>query len=234
MKLLRKEPQKIFFSVLKPLHNPSDVSVLFLQFSESVMKIIVCLIIACLSTWACSQSIQLDTLQSPRFSVSANQLPPPYNILLTQPLMTPTLEKYYQRKTIIQPLFVQENQQKQTYSRVIIMLVDTNKSRDNPTDAITTKETKTVELAFITINFQALSNSMQKNVRETNIPFGALLRTHHVNVETKNRAYFKIKCDEQLNALLGCPINHNTYGRMNTIVDRQTKKWLAQVTEILL
>ncbi|HAT4722448.1 TPA: hypothetical protein I9540_002994, partial [Legionella pneumophila] len=63
--------------------------------------------------------------------LSKDNLISPYNYLLTQPLMTTTLEKYYQRTSRIKVITAFTNPHNNTYSRIIILYVDRNKKRNN-------------------------------------------------------------------------------------------------------
>ncbi len=165
--------------------------------------------------------------------VSANMLPLPYDYLLKQPLMTIGIEKYYQRTPIIQTIYTSRNQHNDTYFRVIIMFIDRNKERNNAKRAQETKEEVPVELAFITINFDELSEQIIADILNTSIPFGKLLVTHHLQVSTRDRTYFSVNCNKVLASFVHCNFNSKLYGRTNTIVRTDNKKWIARVVEIL-
>ncbi|ARM35054.2 hypothetical protein B0B39_16740 [Legionella longbeachae] len=165
--------------------------------------------------------------------VSLSQLPNPYNVLLTQPLMTKAIEKYYDRSAIIKTIEAHIEQSGNIYHRSIIMLVDRNKARNKPDIAQTKKEAIVAELAFITINFDELPKELVNDVLHTNIPFGKLLTQYQVQVLTQDRSYFKVSCSETLAALISCPLNNPVYSRTNTIIRADNKKWLAHVIEIL-
>ncbi len=165
--------------------------------------------------------------------VSSSQLPSPFNVLLTQPLMTKAIEKYYDRAAIIKTIEAHLEQASNIYHRSIIMLVDRNKERNKPEIAQTKNEAIVAELAFITINFDELPKKLVNDVLHTNIPFGKLLTQYQVQVLTQDRSYFKVRCSETLTTLISCPLNHPVYGRTNTIIRADNKKWLAHVIEIL-
>lgn len=165
--------------------------------------------------------------------VSVSQLPSPYNELLTQPLMTQAIEKYYGRTAIVKTIDAQLEQSSNIYHRSIIMLLDRNKERNKPEFAETKKETIVAELAFITINFNELPKKVVDDVLHTHIPFGQLLTQHQVQVLTQDRSYFKVLCNGTLASLIHCSLNHPLYGRTNTIIRADNKKWLAHVIEIL-
>ncbi|HHF0524783.1 TPA: hypothetical protein ACTUT5_003361 [Legionella anisa] len=165
--------------------------------------------------------------------VSATQLPDPFNKLLTQPLMTKSIEKYYARNAIIKTIYANKDQANNTYRRSIVMFVDNNKKRNKPNVAQAKKEVIAVELAFITMNFNELPKSMIKEILHTNTPFGTLLAQHHVLIHTQDRNYYKIKCDSTLESFIHCNLNDFIYGRTNTIIRADNKKWLAHVLEIL-
>jgi hypothetical protein len=165
--------------------------------------------------------------------VNKDMLPVPYNYLLTQPLMTKGIEKYYQRTSFIQTMYAKKNQHNNTYSRAIVMFIDNNKARNNVKLAQRKKETIVVELAFITMNFKELPPRIIKDVINTNVPFGKLLSNNHVKISTKDRTYFWITCDQVLASLTDCHLNSKLYGRTNTIIKANNNKWLAHVVEIL-
>lgn len=166
--------------------------------------------------------------------IEEEKLPPPYNYLLTQPLMTKGIEHYYGRTAIIQTLYAEQNEEKKSYSRIIRMLLDSNKKRNNPQVAQQKKEIFIAELAFITINFDALPKAMIKDITNTKTPFGTLITKYHLNVRSVDRSYFSLKCSKDLSALTQCTVNKTLYGRRNTLVNANTKQWLAKVVEILL
>lgn len=163
-----------------------------------------------------------------------NRLPQPYQNLLSQPLLTKGLEKYYQRTAVVQKIYSRKNKRNNTYFRAIIMLMDRDKTRNNPKFAQQEKETRVVELAFITINLNALPKQMTKDILYTNVPFGTLLSKHHVEIYTMGRSYFSTQCITQLAALVPCRLKTKIYGRTNTIMQTDNKKWLADVVEVLL
>ncbi|MBI2786985.1 MAG: hypothetical protein HYX60_12055 [Legionella longbeachae] len=165
--------------------------------------------------------------------VSTNLLPSPFDYLLTQPLMTIGIEKYYKRTPIIQTIYASRNQHNATYSRVIIMFIDGNKKRNNAKRALEIKEAVPVELAFITFNFEELPKDIKLDILNTNIPFGKLLVTHHLKTSYRDRIYFSVECNNFLAPLVHCNLNSKLYGRTNTIVRTDNKKWIAHIVEIL-
>lgn len=183
-------------------------------------KIILLIVLSVLNTTAFAESLRVDSL------------PAPYRHLLSQELMTKTLEQYYQRTAIIQPLNTSQNESEQTYSRTIIMLIDSNKGRNDAKLAERRQEAQIVELAFITINFKILPKDMIDEIRHTTVPFGTLLARHKIPFYTSRRSYFSLPCDEKLAAMIPCQLHHQTYGRKNVIV-RKDGQWLAKVVEIL-
>ena len=165
--------------------------------------------------------------------VCRDVLPAPYNYLLTQPLMTKGIEKYYQRTPFIQTIYAIKNQHNNTYYRAIMMLIKDSKARNNVQLAQRKKEVMVVELAFITMNFNELPEKIIEDVLNTNVPFGKLLSNNHVEVHTTDRTYFLVKCDKVFASLTGCHLNSKLYGRTNTIIRADNNKWLAHVMEIL-
>ncbi|HAT8179159.1 TPA: hypothetical protein JA361_06710 [Legionella pneumophila] len=165
--------------------------------------------------------------------LSKDSLISPYNYLLTQPLMTTTLERYYQRTSRIKVITAFINPHNNTYSRIIILYVDRNKKRNNVDLAQKKNEIIPVELAAIKINFEELSEKLITDIIHTNIPFGKLLTQHHLQVFSKDRSYFSLACNKMLASLIHCKPNKKLYGRTNLLVRADNKKWVAQVIEIL-
>ncbi|RUR28741.1 hypothetical protein [Legionella qingyii] len=185
-----------------------------------------------------SKEIQLKVSQLAEINkigtkVDSSQLPSPYNELLTPPLMTKNIEKYYARSAIIKTIFAAQDLDKNTYQRAIVMFIDSNKERNQPDFAQTKKEVTVVELAFITMNFNELPNSMIEEILHTNTPFGKLLGKYQLQILTQDRTYYKIRCNSALASLIHCNLNDFIYGRTNTIIRSDNKKWLAHVVEIL-
>ena len=178
----------------------------------------------------------LTTSTTSAFSITnieQAKLPYPYNFLLTQPLMTQTLEKYYKRTPIIQTQATDFDPIQNSYARTITMLIDRDKQRNNADEAQKTGETQVIELAFIKMNFSELPKEIIEEIRHTNIPFGKLLEKHQIKVLTKNRVYFTTTCTKEIALFMQCNLNKVLYGRKNTIVRGDNHQWLAQVIEIL-
>lgn len=165
--------------------------------------------------------------------VDEAKLPPPYDYLLTQPLMTKGIETYYRRKPIIQTIYANTNKHNNTYSRAIIMLLDTNELRNDAVLARKKKEAVVVELAFITMNFKTLPQEVKQGVLTTTIPFGQLLVAHHVKTYPRDRHYFSVKCNKTLSLFTQCILDSTLYGRIQTLVRADDEQWVAQVIEIL-
>ncbi len=165
--------------------------------------------------------------------VSESVLPIPYNYLLTQPLMTKGVEKYYQRTPIIHTIYAKKNKSTNTYYRAVMMLLDRNKARNDVHLAQKKKDLMVVELAFITMNFNELPKKVISDVLNTNIPLGKSLFSNHVKTFTKDCSYISIRCDKVVFSLTHCKVNSKLYGRTNTIVRADNKRWIAQVVEIL-
>ena len=165
--------------------------------------------------------------------IGQSKLPHPYNLLLTQPLMTQTLEHYYKRTAIIQTQSTHFDVAQNNYSRTITMLIDRHKQRNNAAYAQKKGETQIIELAFIKINFNALPKEIIKEIRHSNTPFGKLLEKYHIKTLTQNREYFTTTCTKEIISLMPCDLNKVLYGRKNTIIRAGNKQWLAKVMEIL-
>ena len=159
--------------------------------------------------------------------VSRDKLPAPFDYLLTQPLMTKAIKNYYQCTPWIQKIYAVKNKHNNTYHRAIIMYVDKKVETNSKPSKFG------VELAFITMNFNALSRQIIHDVLNTNVPFGQLLTHYHVKIFTTERTYFSVKCNLELASLIHCNRNSTIYGRTNTIISTDNHQWLAHVIEIL-
>ncbi|WED42706.1 hypothetical protein [Legionella cardiaca] len=165
--------------------------------------------------------------------IAEARLPKPFDFLLTQPLMTFGLEKYYQRQAQIKVIYKQENELNHTYSRGILMLMDSNKKRNNIEIARAKKEAVVVEIALITMNFKALPQKVITGVLHSEQPFGKLLSANHVKTVSSGREYFLLNCNEKLANLIHCKTNSKLYGRVNTLSRADDNRWLAKVIEVL-
>lgn len=164
----------------------------------------------------------LQALISNPQPIAQNQLPAPFNQLLTQPLMTETLAGYYKTKPIIKTLDAYQDQIRHHFYRVILML-----DNRNP------KIPRIIELGFIQINLNELPPEMIQELLSTNIPFGQLLRDHKIKIDTKDRQYFTLICSKKLEELTHCQIDTTLYARRNTIVSAANGQWIAKVIEVL-
>lgn len=176
---------------------------------------------------------KVDKNNLPGTVVSKKALPVPYDYLLTQHFMTPSIEKYYQRTPIIQKIYATKDEENNIYSRIIIMLLDKNQARNDAEIAQVKKEEVVVGTAVIAMNFNELPEKVITGVLTSNVPLGKLLVTNRIRVVHKDRAYFSIRCNKPLSALTLCKINSTIYGRINTIIRADNKRWLARVIEIL-
>ncbi|WP_165474788.1 hypothetical protein [Legionella nagasakiensis] len=165
--------------------------------------------------------------------ISLDQLPKPYSFLLTQSLMTPGLERYYQRTGEIKTIQAVSNKKKNTYSRMIIMLMDNNKVRNNVNAARLHQELVIAELAFITMNFNELPEKVISAIRNTSVPFGKILIKNNIQVYDSEREYFTVVCNKQLMKYTRCMLDSRLYGRMHTIRKKENDAWVASVMEIL-
>ncbi len=165
--------------------------------------------------------------------IDRNMLPKPFDFLLTQPLMTPGIEKYYQRTPIVQTIFAVQDQKENRYSRIVSMLIDSDSNRNNAEIAQEKNQEVIVETAVISMNFNELPDKVKAGVLTTNIPLGKLLVENQVKTTIKDRAYFSIRCNKPLSALTHCKIHSTIFGRVNTIIRADNKRWIARVIEIL-
>lgn len=179
------------------------------------------------------QSIFFTNMNKNANRVNQSMLPIPYNYLLTQPLMTKGIEDYYQRTPIIHTIYARKNESDNSYYRLITMLVDHDKARNNADFAQKKEEAFVVELAFIKMNFNALPQKVIKEVLHTNTPFGKLLMNNHIKTLSQDRTYFSLQCNELLSSLTHCKLKSTLYGRTNTLVRTDNNQWVAQVVEIL-
>lgn len=166
-------------------------------------------------------------------NIEQSKLPRPYNFLLTQPLMTQTLEQYYKRTPIIQTQSTYFDPTQNNYARTITMLIDRDKQRNNATYAQKTGVAQVIELAFIKMNFSELPKEVIEEIRHTNTPFGKLIEKYQIKILTQNRVYFTTACTKEIASLMPCDLHKALYGRKNTIIRADNKQWLAQVMEIL-
>lgn len=165
--------------------------------------------------------------------VNKESLPKPYNFLLVQPLMTIGIEQYYQRTPEIKTIYAEQDHKSNCYSRVIYMFMNKEKVKYRKGGIQSKSNNINVELAFITINFNELSEQVIRSILENKTPFGKILVNNKIKTFTKDRAYFSVKCTSDLAKILHCKINKNIYGRINTLVREDNKNWVAQVIEIL-
>lgn len=165
--------------------------------------------------------------------INRNMLPIPFDFLLTQPLMTPGVEKYYQRTPIVQTIYAVQDQKTNCYSRIVSMLIDGDLNRNNAEVAQEKNQALIVETAVISMNFNELPDKVKAGVLTTNIPLGKLLVENQVKTTIKDRAYFSLGCNRPLSALTHCKLGTAIYGRVNTIIRADNKRWIARVIEIL-
>ncbi|MBA2652194.1 MAG: hypothetical protein H0U73_08010 [Tatlockia sp.] len=171
--------------------------------------------------------INLSNIVKLGTKVNQANLPFPYDYLLTQPLMTKGIEKYYQCTAIIQTVYAKKNSTNNTFFRIILMLL-------KPNSKLKEKEAPVVELAFITMNFKELPQTIINDVLDTNIPFGKSLLKNHFKTRSRDRQYFSVSCDNVLSSLTHCTLNRKLYGRSNTLLRKDNNRWIARVVEILM
>ncbi len=166
--------------------------------------------------------------------VNKNNLPSPYDFLLTQPLMTLGIEQYYQRTAKVRtPLYTIANTTQSTYSRAIIMIVDPLKSRDDALAADRQGQSIIAELGLITMNFRSLPQPVINGVLHSQTPFGKLLTLYKVKTHPVNQSYFQVPCSPVFSNLLQCQPGETIYGRLNTLVRDDNGQWVAHTVEIL-
>lgn len=166
-------------------------------------------------------------------SIAENTLPYPFKCLLTQPLMTKGLENFYQRTAIIQVITAINNPQEHTYSRMIVMNIDSDIARNKPDMAQKDHTQIPIEVALITMNLQQLPPSLIEKVMHSNIPFGRLLLQHKLKTISKSVNFYSLPCNHELAQLIHCPVNKTIYARTNTLYRTDNHQWIARVWEIL-
>jgi hypothetical protein len=164
--------------------------------------------------------------------IKKTDLPPPYDYLLTQPLMTTAIEHYYQRTAQIQALYQFYDAKHKINSRGVMMYVDKDKNRDNALLAKQTGQAVTAELGLISMNFAALPEAILEDVTHSSKPFGALLVEYHIPTKRIENRYFKISCQGPFLQYFFCK-NGFLFGRSGTLVRTDDHQWVAQVVEIL-
>ncbi|KTC87018.1 hypothetical protein [Legionella brunensis] len=180
-----------------------------------------------------SESLTIGEDKLEFIKIDETKLPKPFDFLLTQPLMTLGLEKYYQRSGKIKIIHAHENKLDNTYSRSILMLMDGKKERNHVQFAEANHEEVAVEFARITMNFKVLPKKVIDGILNSDVPFGKLLATHQIKTYTTGREYFWVSCDAELASLIHCKLHSKLYGRKNILSQEDNKQWLAKVIEIL-
>lgn len=180
-----------------------------------------------------SQCTALAALPFSSTNVRVEDLPSPYHALMQQPLMTLSIEKYYQRRALLHKINSHWDKKTNIYSRTIIMLIDNNKKRNKVKIAKEHKTALIVELAFIKINFNALPEAIKKKILYTDLPLGKLLAMNKIATSSRERSYFAVKCEGFIAKKLPCVQGSLIYGRHNTLVRKSNGVWLAKVVEIL-
>lgn len=155
---------------------------------------------------------------------SRDALPAPWDRLLTAPLMTPELARFYQHTPRIERLLEVHSRSTGLLARAIRMVVDVKGSPD---------KTRVIEAALILINLSALPLDVREEALQTEIPFGTLLEREGVQVQSKERQYFKLSCSPLFVWLLDCRPDAVFYGRTHLLVDATTRAWLARVLELV-
>lgn len=167
------------------------------------------------------------------YPIPPQHLPPPYNFLLTQPVMTAGIAQYYQRTPKIRtPLYVIYEPTQQLLSRGIVMIVDRQSQRDNALVADQLGEAMKVELGLIQMNLAALPEAMIDTLRSSQTPFGALLVEFNIKTYHQCSQYFRIIC-RAIAPYLGCDYDTVLHGRANTLLNVDNGQWLARTVEVL-
>ncbi|WP_298622779.1 hypothetical protein [uncultured Legionella sp.] len=165
--------------------------------------------------------------------IDKEDLPTPFDYLLTQPLLTVGIETFYKRTSAIRVVHAERNIKDNVYTRVITMILDQNSKRNNPAIAERLNEQVIVELALISIYFNELPADFIHDILTSDIPFGRLLKSKKIETNSKNQYYFSTVCNTALLSFLKCQLNSPIYGRINTIVRTDNNRSIAQVIELL-
>ena len=179
------------------------------------------------------KAISKKYFQSESLKVKQEELPTPYDYLLTQPLITIGLEKHYQRTASIKIINFSLNESDGIYTRSILMIVDSNKKRNDAITAGKNHEEVPIELAFIEINFNELPDNITSAITHAKVPFGTIIKKSGLKTYSTDREYFAITCENKLAELIHCKPNAQVYGRKNTIKKKMDNKWIARTLEIL-
>ncbi|HCA89388.1 MAG: hypothetical protein CMF38_02225 [Legionellaceae bacterium] len=162
--------------------------------------------------------------------VAMGALPYPYDVLLTQPLMTQNLEDFYQSTCEMKVLKTHFDKNQRLYARAITLNVAQNALR---VQSLHPKKACTVQVAFIVMNVEQLSAQAWQDVMAENKPFGVILRDSGLKTISQNCLFYALIPTHSLSKLLQCSADKILYARAHTLVRQDNQQWLAQVVEIL-
>ncbi len=164
--------------------------------------------------------------------VDKPSLPSPYDFLLTQPLMTMAIEYYYQRTPQIKTLHEFYEAEQHYHSRVVLMYVDQDPSRDEALLAQKMGQAVVAELAMIHINLSGLTEDIVQEIERSTKPFGAILLEFGIASQRIHNRYFQLSHSSVFSDYLACN-KPFFYGRSSTLLRSDNQAFLAQVVEIL-
>lgn len=150
--------------------------------------------------------------------VDPNEIPEPYRWLLDHDgTMTARLQEYHRGTLHIRLL--EKRQFEEQIARQVALVLDDG---DEP-----------VEYGAIKINLTAFSPESRRAIRESRIPFGAILHEFSVPFSSRSEAFFRVWADDILKAALDLDGAVQLYGRRNVLVDPESSRPLAESVEIL-
>ena len=146
-----------------------------------------------------------------------DEVPQPYKALLVHSLdMTPTLQSFYRQPIGLTVL--SRERRDENYFREVILHVDQGR--------------RPVEYGAIRICLDHLSVPARERVLQEELPFGSILHSESIPHLSWPQAFFRVKSDSHMGAVLGLGGVSRLYGRRNVLVDA-SRRLLAEVIEVL-
>jgi chorismate-pyruvate lyase len=144
-------------------------------------------------------------------------VPPPYHKLLVHSAdLTPTLERFYERRLGLTVLR-RETEGEEYLREVVLKLADGGQF---------------VSYGVIRICLGHLPGPARERVLQEQRPMGNILRSEGIPHLSWPQAFFRIHSDSHISLLLGLPQVCALYGRRNVLLDG-ARRLLAEVIEIL-
>ena len=98
--------------------------------------------------------------------------------------------------------------------------------------ALLGEDEKPVESGAIEINLLLFPENAKRDILDSRLPLGAILRKYEVPYSSRPECFFKIQSDAFIGQALNLSESHLLYGRINHLVDSSGES-LARVVEIL-